>query len=99
MIFRKLGYLSKYFLPFLFHVPPFNFSFYLVPSSALVNGTDLIINFVKSVRVRSYSGPHFPAFGLSISPYSLRMCKNADQNNSEYGHFLRSDSVRYFFHN
>ena len=35
---------------------------------------------VKSVLVRSYSGPYFPAFGL-----------NADQNNSEQGHFLRSE--------
>ena len=26
----------------------------------------------------------------SISPYSVRMWENADQNNSEYGHFLRS---------
>ena len=34
---------------------------------------------VKSVRFRSYSGPYFSAFGL-----------NTDQNNSEYGHFLRS---------
>ena len=34
---------------------------------------------VKSVHIRSYSGPPFPAFGL-----------NTDQNNSEYGHFLRS---------
>ena len=32
---------------------------------------------VKSVRIRGYSGPYFPAFGL-----------NMDQNNSEYGHFL-----------
>ena len=32
---------------------------------------------VKSARIRSYSGLHFHAFGL-----------NADQNNSEYGHFL-----------
>ena len=32
---------------------------------------------VKSVRVRSYPGPYFPAFGL-----------NKDQNNSEYGHFF-----------
>ena len=36
---------------------------------------------MKSVRIGSNSGPHFPAFGL-----------NTDQNNSEYGHFLRSDS-------
>ena len=34
---------------------------------------------VKSVRIRSYSGP-----------YSVRMRENADQNNSKYGHFLRS---------
>ena len=26
---------------------------------------------------------------LRISPYSVRMRENADQNNSEYGHFLR----------
>ena len=35
--------------------------------------------YVKSVRIRSYSGLYFPAFGL-----------NKDQNNSEYRHFLRS---------
>ena len=34
---------------------------------------------VKSVRIRSYSGPYFPAFGL-----------NTDQTNSEYGVFSRS---------
>ena len=27
---------------------------------------------VKSVRIQSYSGPHFPAFSR-ISPYSVRM--------------------------
>ena len=37
-------------------------------------------HFVKRVRVRSYSGPYFPAFGL-----------NTDHNNSEYGQFLHSD--------
>ena len=39
-----------------------------------------VIHSVKTVRIRSYSGPYFPAFGL-----------NTDQNNSEYGHFSRSD--------
>ena len=34
---------------------------------------------VKSVLIRSYSGP-----------YSVQMRENTDQNNSEYGHFLRS---------
>ena len=41
---------------------------------------------VKSVHVWSYSGPYFPAFGLNIEV----MRENTDQNNSEYGHFLRS---------
>ena len=26
---------------------------------------------VKSVRIRSYSGPHFPAFGLNTQRYSV----------------------------
>ena len=29
-------------------------------------------------------------YGRVISPYSVRMRENVDQNNSEYGHFLRS---------
>ena len=59
-----------------------------------------LLHCVKSVRIRSYSGPYFPTFGLnterygvslrSISPYSVQMLENADQNNSEYKHFSRS---------
>ena len=37
---------------------------------------------VKSVRSRGYSCPHFP--------YSVRIRENADQDNSECGHFLCS---------
>ena len=54
---------------------------------------------VNSVRIRSYSGPHFLAFGLNTERYfaSLHIqskCKeNADQNNSKYGHFSRSEST------
>ena len=33
---------------------------------------------------------------LHISPYPVRMRENTDQNNSEYGHFLRSVKVRDF---
>ena len=36
-------------------------------------------HYVKSVRIRSFSGPYFPAFGL-----------NTDQKNAEYGNFSRS---------
>ena len=44
------------------------------------------IHCVKSVPVRSYS-----RVIQSISPYAVQMLENAEQNNSEYGHFLCSD--------
>ena len=34
---------------------------------------------------------------LRISPYSVRMQKNADQNNSKYGQFLRRESLKQSF--
>ena len=59
---------------------------------------------VKRVRIRSYSGPHFSrnfphsdwirrdTEYLSVfSPNAGNCEKNADQNNSEYAHILRSD--------
>ena len=49
---------------------------------------------VKSVRIWSYSGPYFPAFGLNTergAECGVRMRENTDQNNSEYGHSLRSE--------
>ena len=38
--------------------------------------------------------PYFSTlvYSRSISPYSIRMRENMDQNNSEYGHFSRSAS-------
>ena len=51
---------------------------------------------MQSLRIRTYSSPHFPAFGLNKEgdtdylSVSVRMRENTDQNNSEYGHFLRS---------
>ena len=29
---------------------------------------------MKSVRIRSYSGPHFPAFGLNAERYGVSLC-------------------------
>ena len=41
-------------------------------------------HYLKIVRIRRFSGPYFPAFGLkSKSPYSVRMWENTDQKNSE----------------
>ena len=58
----------------------------------MVYGIPARIHCVKSVRIRRYSDPHFPTFGLNSERYSVQMWENTDQNNSEYGHFLRSDS-------
>ena len=56
-------------------------------------------HWVKSVSVRVFSGPYFPALGLNKSsdlllksPYSVRMRENKGQKNSEHEHFLRSES-------
>ena len=59
----------------------------------------------KSVRIRSYFGRHFSHIFshldwtrrdteyLSVfSPNAGKCERNVGQNNSEYGHFLRSDS-------
>ena len=43
-----------------------------------------VLHCMKIVGIRSYSGPHFPSFGLST-----------DQNNSEYGPFLRNTVVHH----
>ena len=40
----------------------------------------MAISLRESVRKRSFSGP-----------YSVPMRENKEQNNSEYGHFLRTD--------
>ena len=53
------------------------------------------VHCVKSICIRSYSGPFFSAFWLSTERYvaSLRIqseCwENTDQNNSEYRHFAQ----------
>ena len=40
----------------------------------------------KNVRIRSFSGQNFHAFGLNTERL------NTDQKSSEYGDFLRSDN-------
>ena len=47
---------------------------------------------VKSVQIRRFSGPYFPAFGLNSEryPYSVQMWENTDQKTSVIGHFSRS---------
>ena len=55
-------------------------------------------HWVKSVRIRSYSGPHLSRIFLHFTPYlslfstNAGKCgKNADQNNSEYELFFTGE--------
>ena len=48
---------------------------------------------MESVRIRSFSGPHFAALGLNTGRYSVRVRENTAQKNSEYGHFSHSASL------
>ena len=45
-------------------------------------------HWVRSARIWSFSGPHFPSIGMKT--YSLRMRIGTDQKKIEYGHSLRS---------
>ena len=47
------------------------------------------IHCVKNVRIRSFSGPHFSAFGLNTKRYGISL-----RVQSEYGHFSRSDQCK-----
>ena len=57
-----------------------------------------VIHCLKSVCIRTYSGSYFPAFYLNTERcgVSLRIqsqvMENTDQKNSEYKHFLGSDT-------
>ena len=46
-----------------------------------------------SADVRSFPGTKSRSY-IFISPYSVQMQENADQNNFEYGHFSRSESLK-----
>ena len=48
---------------------------------------------VKNVRIRSFSGVHFPAFGLNTETYGVLMREKTVQKNSEYGYFSRSANI------
>ena len=37
-----------------------------------------LLHCVKSVRIRSYSGPHFPAFKMNTERYSVSLCFQSD---------------------
>ena len=64
----------------------------------------------RVLRIRSYSGPYFShsfphsdwirrvtSYLSVFSPNAGKCGKNADQNNSEYGYFLRSDQFAAIF--
>ena len=47
----------------------------------------------ESVRIWSFSGSYFPAFGLNTEKYGVSLREDTDQKNSECGHFSRSANL------
>ena len=81
---RSLGnifFMPKDYLVFLRNFISFKTaSFYIGKSVAIFHPTESriffessILHCVKSVRIRSYSGPHFPVFGLNTKRYSVSL--------------------------
>ena len=64
--------------------------------SAFLITSNVIRHCVKGVHFRSYSGPYFPAFGLSTERYgvSVRIESKCGKMRSRiiYGHFSRSEN-------
>ena len=59
---------------------------------------------MKSVHIRSFSGPYFPVFELNTEilgncPYSVRMWENTDRKYSKCGHFVQclSSQIEHIF--
>ena len=52
---------------------------------------------VKSVRIRSFSGPYFPAFGLNTERYEVSLCYYSEcwkmRTSKKYRHFSRSARI------
>ena len=51
---------------------------------------------VKSVQIRSFSGPYFPVFGLITEVYGVNLCIQSEygkirSRKNIFGHFLRSE--------
>ena len=56
---------------------------------------------MKSVHIRTYSGPYFPAFELNTERHEVYLriqpeCgKIIDENNNKYGNILRSANFQH----
>ena len=59
----------------------------------IVHSTSILYSLRKKCPYSELFWSVFSRIRTCISPYSVRMRENADQNNSEYGHFPRSDSL------
>ena len=53
---------------------------------------------VKSARIRSFCGPYFPTFEMNTKSYGIQTT-NTDHQNSEYGHFSRSEVFGFIIKN
>ena len=91
---------SPSFIPFMPHYRPYKIRFTLTSLSLFPFHISPAVTRISTLRKKcSYSDLFWSAFFrirteyreiIRISPYSVQIRENADQNNSEYGHFLHS---------
>ena len=74
----------------------YNYNLYNINSVKLQN-----LHWVKSVRIRCYSGPHFPAFALNIQSECGKMRSRITSNTNTFHTVLlkRSEAAKIFFKN
>ena len=51
-----------------------NMNFALLKHKRIYKQICTYLHYVKSVRIRSFSGPYFPAFGLNMDSYGVSLC-------------------------
>ena len=72
-------------------------SYFLEMSAREMSETSLQRHCVKSVRIRRFSGPYFPVFGLNTEIYGVNLRIQSEyrkirtKKNSVFGHFSRSE--------
>ena len=96
-MFDKVYVLMGDISPIIIYFANFPLSYIFVKSQVIyrtrkadfdLQPTSVIYILCKADIIDDTEGLHI----LRISPYSVRMRENKDQNNSENGHFLRNDS-------
>ena len=75
---------------FILYPAPYNYCLSLVGDS--LEALQKLWLYVKSVRIRSYSGPYFPTFGQNMERYGVFLCIQSECGKIRTIIFLNTDT-------